>query len=192
LRPPHQSRQLSFSSHRRPDGGFQLRARRTPPTPGAPPAKVVLARGTPFAAIIPGDGVVEAVVTQGLSSFLNLYNSAIIARLVLTWFPNPPQAVVGPLSTVCDPYLNLFRGIIPPIGGTIDLSPILAFVVLDVFTNSAAALPCEVVAGVGAGAGGAGAVSGTAMPRVRALRMPRWARKEEASGAGAEEMTRSG
>lgn len=41
-----------------------------------------------------------------------------------------------------DPYLNLFRGIIPPLGG-IDLSPILAFVVLDLFTNSAAALPAE-------------------------------------------------
>ena len=36
-----------------------------------------------------------------------------------------------PCSTICDPYLNLFRGIIPAIGG-IDLSPILAFVVLDV------------------------------------------------------------
>jgi hypothetical protein len=35
-------------------------------------------------------------------------------------------------STLCDPYLNLFRGLIPPLGGTIDLSPILAFVVLDV------------------------------------------------------------
>ena len=35
-------------------------------------------------------------------------------------------------STLCDPYLNLFRGIIPPLGGTIDLSPILAFIALDV------------------------------------------------------------
>merc|ERR1711879_622478 len=53
------------------------------------------------------------------------------------------MAVVGPLSTICDPYLNLFRGLIPAIGG-LDLSPILAFVVLDLFTNSAAALPCEI------------------------------------------------
>ena len=37
-------------------------------------------------------------------------------------------------STLCDPYLNLFRGLIPPLGGTLDLSPILAFVVLDVRT----------------------------------------------------------
>jgi hypothetical protein len=40
-------------------------------------------------------------------------------------------------STIVDPYLNLFRGIIPPIGGTLDLSPILAFVVLNVFTGCA-------------------------------------------------------
>jgi YggT family protein len=46
-------------------------------------------------------------------------------------------------STVCDPYLNIFRGIIPPIGGTLDLSPILAFLVLNAFTSTAAALPAE-------------------------------------------------
>ena len=45
---------------------------------------------------------------------------------------------------MADPYLNLFRGIIPPIGGTLDLSPILAFFALNIFTNSAAALPAEV------------------------------------------------
>ena len=75
-----------------------------------------------------------------------LYNAALIARLVLTWFPNPPQVIVGPLATVVDPYLNLFRGIIPPIGGTIDLSPILAFVLLDV---SAGRLPASPRAGAG-------------------------------------------
>lgn len=45
-------------------------------------------------------------------------------------------------STLCDPYLNIFRGIIPPLGG-LDLSPILAFLVLDAFTSTAAALPAE-------------------------------------------------
>ncbi|KAL0330511.1 UNVERIFIED_CONTAM: YlmGprotein 2, chloroplastic [Sesamum radiatum] len=47
------------------------------------------------------------------------------------------------LSTLCDPYLNIFRGIIPPLGGTLDLSPILAFLVLNAFTSTAAALPAE-------------------------------------------------
>ena len=50
---------------------------------------------------------------------------------------------MSPLATLTDPYLGLFRGIIPPLGGTIDLSPILAFVTLDLLTSSAAALPCE-------------------------------------------------
>lgn len=74
----------------------------------------------------------------------NLYNTVLFGRIILTWFPNPPQVIAGPLSTLADPYLNLFRGIIPPLGGTLDLSPILAFFVLNIFTNSAAALPCEV------------------------------------------------
>lgn len=33
----------------------------------------------------------------------SLYNAALICRLVLTWFPNPPAQLVGPLSTVTDP-----------------------------------------------------------------------------------------
>lgn len=49
-------------------------------------------------------------------------------------------------STLCDPYLNIFRGIIPPLGGSLDLSPILAFLVLNAFTSSAAALPAELPA----------------------------------------------
>ncbi|KAL3695096.1 hypothetical protein R1sor_008747 [Riccia sorocarpa] len=100
-------------------------------------------RGGKFAAIIPGDSVVEVVITSGIFSFLNIYNTLLITRLVLTWFPNPPAIIANPLSTICDPYLNIFRGIIPPLGGTIDLSPILAFLALNVFTNTAAALPAE-------------------------------------------------
>ncbi|KAJ9506202.1 hypothetical protein QJQ45_014802 [Haematococcus lacustris] len=107
------------------------------------PRVVVPPRPAPFAAIIPGDSVGEAVLTTGLLNFLQLYNTALVCRLVLTWFPNPPAFIEQPLATVTDPYLGLFRGIIPPIGGTLDLSPILAFVALNFFTSSAAALPCE-------------------------------------------------
>ncbi|XP_004501430.1 ylmG homolog protein 2, chloroplastic [Cicer arietinum] len=96
-----------------------------------------------FAAVLPGDSVAGLVVANGLQNFLSLYNTLIIVRLVLTWFPNAPPAIVTPLSTVCDPYLNIFRGLIPPLGGTLDLSPILAFLVLNAFTSTAAALPAE-------------------------------------------------
>jgi YggT family protein len=35
------------------------------------------------------------------------------------------------LGRICDPYLNLFKKIIPPIGGMVDISPILAIIVLQ-------------------------------------------------------------
>lgn len=38
------------------------------------------------------------VLTSGVINFLQLYNSALIVRLVLTWFPNPPEAIVTPLA----------------------------------------------------------------------------------------------
>ncbi|CAI0401361.1 unnamed protein product [Linum tenue] len=96
-----------------------------------------------FAAILPGDAVAGVVVANGILNFLNIYNSLLVIRLVLTWFPNSPPAIVSPLSTLCDPYLNIFRGIIPPLGGTLDLSPILAFLVLNAFTSTASAIPAE-------------------------------------------------
>ncbi|KAL6965725.1 hypothetical protein U1Q18_036779 [Sarracenia purpurea var. burkii] len=96
-----------------------------------------------FAAILPGDSVAGVVVASGILNFLNIYNTLLVVRLVLTWFPNSPPAIVSPLSTLCDPYLNIFRGIIPPLGGTLDLSPILAFLVLNAITSTASALPAE-------------------------------------------------
>lgn len=50
-----------------------------------------------FAAIIPGDAVAGIVVANGISNFLNIYNTVLIVRLVLTWFPNAPPAIVSPL-----------------------------------------------------------------------------------------------
>lgn len=104
--------------------------------------RAVLGRGC-FAAIIPGNSAAEYVVTSGLYNFLNIYSTLLIVRLILTWFPNPPRVLVEPLATLCDPYLGLFRGIIPPLGGSLDFSPILGFVTLNFLTNAAAALPAE-------------------------------------------------
>lgn len=127
--------------HHRAFGAERPRVRQAPAVVMMPRAKELLHSG-PFAAILP-ESVGSTVLTAGLLNFLQLYNSALVVRLVLTWFPNPPAFIEQPLATVTDPYLGLFRGIIPPLGGTIDLSPILAFVVLNFFTSSAAALPCE-------------------------------------------------
>ncbi|CAN0918416.1 YlmG homolog protein 2, chloroplastic [Linum grandiflorum] len=113
--------------------------------PSSPPTEFRVSSSN-FAAILPGDSVAGVVVANGVLNFLNIYNTLLVVRLVLTWFPNSPPAIVSPLSTLCDPYLNIFRGIIPPLGGTLDLSPILAFLVLNAFTSTASAIPAELPA----------------------------------------------
>ncbi|KAL8063121.1 hypothetical protein ABFX02_01G007200 [Erythranthe guttata] len=123
---------MSFSSYLQNGCQIPIRHRRNMP----------LLADSNFAAILPGDAMAGLVVANGLSNFLNIYNTLLVVRLVLTWFPNAPPQVVSPLSTLCDPYLNIFRGLIPPLGG-LDLSPVLAFLVLNAFTSTAAALPAE-------------------------------------------------
>ncbi|GAB4824048.1 hypothetical protein N2152v2_011094 [Parachlorella kessleri] len=102
-------------------------------------------RGLPNIRALLEEHLNSSVDTNGVRhTRRGLYNVALIGRILLTWFPQAPEPIVRPLATVVDPYLNLFRGIIPPLGGTIDLSPILAFIVLDLFSNSASALGAEV------------------------------------------------
>ncbi|MBP0001211.1 MAG: YggT family protein [Cyanobacteria bacterium SID2] len=73
------------------------------------------------------------LLAQTLETFLTIYFALLIIRVLLTWFPNvnwydPPFSI---LSQLTDPYLNLFRSIIPPLGG-LDFSPILAILLLQV------------------------------------------------------------
>ncbi|AFY89923.1 MAG: hypothetical protein CLLPBCKN_005458 [Chroococcidiopsis cubana SAG 39.79] len=72
------------------------------------------------------------LLVNTLATFIQIYSVLIIIRILLTWFPsidwyNQPFAA---LSQITDPYLNLFRSIIPPLGG-IDISPILAILLLN-------------------------------------------------------------
>lgn len=76
------------------------------------------------------------LLTNTLVTFVNLYTLILTVRILLSWFPNinwydPPFSILSQLS---DPYLNLFRSIIPPLGG-IDFSPIIAFFVLQIVSG---------------------------------------------------------
>ena len=73
-----------------------------------------------------------ALLTDTFSTFLQIYILLLIVRILLSWFPtidwlSPPFSI---LSQLTDPYLNLFRSIIPPLGG-IDFSPIIAIFLLQ-------------------------------------------------------------
>jgi YggT family protein len=72
-----------------------------------------------------------------ISSFIGIYLALLFIRILLSWFPqvnwfNPPFSI---LSQLTDPYLNIFRSIIPPIGG-LDFSAILAIVLLQVVQSA--------------------------------------------------------
>lgn len=58
----------------------------------------------------------------------------IIARVILSWVPLRQGGllydIVAVLDSVTGPYLNLFRRIIPPMGG-VDFSPVIALLALN-------------------------------------------------------------
>ena len=67
-----------------------------------------------------------------LSQTLRIYSLLLLVRVLLTWFPSIDwsNGILSALCSITDPYLNIFRGVIPPIGG-IDISSILAFLLLN-------------------------------------------------------------
>ncbi len=60
-----------------------------------------------------------------------VYSWLLIIRILLSWFPvDPYNPAVQFIARVTEPFLRVFRGILPPFGA-LDLSPILAFFVLN-------------------------------------------------------------
>ena len=72
-------------------------------------------------------------ILQVISTTLSLYYALLIIRILLTWFPGIDwsNGILSALTSITDPYLNIFRGIIPPIGG-FDISSLLALILFQV------------------------------------------------------------
>jgi len=72
-------------------------------------------------------------ILQVIATTLSLYYFLLIIRILLTWFPGIDwsNGILSALSSITDPYLNIFRGIIPPIGG-FDISSLLALILFQV------------------------------------------------------------
>jgi YggT family protein len=77
-------------------------------------------------------------VADYVSALFLVYIILILVRVLLSWIPRMPynptlRAVLDFIGETTDPYLNLFRRIIPPIGGGgfgLDLSPMIGLIVL--------------------------------------------------------------
>lgn len=61
------------------------------------------------------------------------YTVMLFVRVVGSWFPSfQKYSIARFIRAYTDPYLNVFRRLIPPIGGALDLSPILGFFLLEI------------------------------------------------------------
>ena len=76
------------------------------------------------------------MLKQLLVSVGNVYSMVIFVYVLMSWIPyTARRGIIGDVERVlgklCDPYLNLFKKLIPPIGGMVDVTPIIALLVLQ-------------------------------------------------------------
>jgi YggT family protein len=87
--------------------------------------------------------VTRTDVADYVQTLALVYLVLIFIRIILSWIPRIPYnrylaAVLKFVSDVTDPYLNLFRRILPPVRlgpGALDLSPIVATFVLIIVSS---------------------------------------------------------
>lgn len=86
-------------------------------------------------------------ISRLVSLLFYFYYILIIIRIFLTWIPNIDweQQPFQWVRSITDPFLNIFRGIIPPIGGMLDISPIVAILLLQILQG----VVCGFLSGLG-------------------------------------------
>ncbi len=74
--------------------------------------------------------LIQALATV-IDMLLNVYSFLIIGRAIISWVnPDPYNPIVNFLHTATEPVMRYARKIIPPIGGTVDISPIVVLVLI--------------------------------------------------------------
>lgn len=76
-----------------------------------------------------------SLIQNIIIALANAYTTVIFVYVLMSWLPDTTNGVIGQiyraLGVICDPYLNLFKRLIPPIGGIVDITPIIALIVLQ-------------------------------------------------------------
>lgn len=80
---------------------------------------------------------------------LQIYSWILIIYILMSWVPNVRESQIGIiLGKIAEPYLSVFRRFIPPIGGMLDISPIVAFFVLNYLVAPGALYLVELLYGL--------------------------------------------
>ena len=90
----------------------------------------------------------RADVADYVRTLALVYLVLIFIRIIMSWIPRMPynrylSAALGFVTDVTDPYLNLFRRVLPPVRlgpSALDLSPIVATFVLLIVSGIVASL----------------------------------------------------
>lgn len=73
-------------------------------------------------------------VVNVLLALINFYSILIVVYVLMSWIPQGASRIVedirSVLASICEPYLGIFRRVIPPLG-MVDFSPIVAILVLE-------------------------------------------------------------
>ncbi|MCI8366597.1 MAG: YggT family protein [Eggerthellaceae bacterium] len=74
-----------------------------------------------------------------LIRLVDLYSMIIFVYVLMSWLPVNNGGLLtdiySVLGKICDPYLNLFKKLIPPLGGMVDVTPIIALIVLQLIAR---------------------------------------------------------
>jgi YggT family protein len=63
---------------------------------------------------------------------IDIYKFVLIVRILLSWIPHDRHhPLINWIYRITDPILEPFRHAIPPLGGVLDISPIILFFVID-------------------------------------------------------------
>lgn len=74
------------------------------------------------------------MISSILIALADTYSLVIFIYVMISWIPMSSGVIAdiySALGKICDPFLDLFKRLIPPIGGMIDITPIIALLVLQ-------------------------------------------------------------
>ena len=68
-------------------------------------------------------------LVEVLSMVLQIYSYVLLARALVSWIPNldPYNPIIQFLYQITEPVLDPIRKLIPPLGGMVDISIMVAF-----------------------------------------------------------------
>ncbi|PNG99672.1 hypothetical protein TSOC_014543, partial [Tetrabaena socialis] len=96
----------------------------------------LLALALPFARIFAAESLTSVYARtfeRAAFGFAKMYLFALFMRVLLSWFPSidwnsQPWAF---LRLITEPYLQIYRGILPPLFGQLDFTPLFGFLILQ-------------------------------------------------------------